>query len=271
MGFIMSQSHTSLFVKYDGVDVVILLLYVDYIILTGSNSEKVQAVITDLRDVFDLKDIGKLSYFLGLQVKYKANGDIFLNQSKYAKDLLHKASMDNCKPVNTPCRPHTQFLDSEGTPITDPTLYQSLVGALQYLRFTRPDLAYVINAACQYMNNPTVVHYDLLKRILCYVQGTINYGLTYSAAADNSLIAFSDSDWAADPNTRRSVTGFVVYLGHNLISWQSKKQSLVSRSLIEAEYKSLAHCVADITWIQNLLRDLHQFMSEPPLIHCDNL
>ncbi|KAM2987116.1 hypothetical protein FF2_007312 [Malus domestica] len=113
MGFIMSQSDTSLFVKYDGVDVVILLLYVDYIILTGSNSEKVQAVITDLRDVFDLKDTSKLSYFLGLQVKYKANGDIFLNQSKYAKDLLHKASMDNCKLVNTPCRPHTQFLDSE--------------------------------------------------------------------------------------------------------------------------------------------------------------
>ncbi|CAN6699275.1 unnamed protein product [Malus baccata var. baccata] len=217
MGFIMSQSDNSLFVKHDGVDVIALLLYVDDIILTGSNPIKVQAVITELGDVFDLKDMGKLSYFLGLQIEYKSNGDIFLSQSKYAQDLLHK------------------FLESDGTPLADPALYRSLVGALQYITFTRPDLAYAVNAACQYMNTPTEVHYDLVKRILRYVQG------------------------------------FVVYLGHNPISWQSKKQASVSRSSTEAEYKSLAHCAADITWIRNLLRDLHQVLLEPPLIHCDNL
>ncbi|KAM2196223.1 hypothetical protein ACFX1R_030129 [Malus domestica] len=271
MGFIMSQSDTSLFVKHDGVDVIALLLYVDNIILTGSNPIKVQAVITELGDVFDLKDMGKLSYFLGLQIEYKSNGDIFLSQSKYAQDLLHKVGMDDCKSVTTPCRPHTQFLDSDGTPLADPTLYRSLVGALQYITFTRPDLAYAVNAACQYMNTPTAVHYDLVKRILRYVQGTISYGLTYSSSSDSSLVAFSDSDWAADPNTRRSITGFVVYLGHNPISWQSKKQASVSRSSTEAEYKSLAHCAADITWIRNLLLDLHQVLLDPPLIHCDNL
>lgn len=83
----------------------------------------------------------------------------------------------------------------------------------------RPDLAYAVNVACQYMNSPTLVQYDLIQRILRYVQGTLDYGLTYSTSTDNSLVAFSDSDWAADPNTRRPVTGFVVYLGHNPISW----------------------------------------------------
>ncbi|CAN6695415.1 unnamed protein product [Malus baccata var. baccata] len=146
MGFQVSQSDTSLFVKYDGTDVIAILLYVNDIILTGSNSVKVQTVIAELGDVFYLKDMGKLSYFLGLQVQYKDNGDIFLNQSKYAIDLLHK------------------FLVSEGTPLSDPTMYQSLVGALQYLTFTRPDLSYVVGVACQYMNSPMTVHYEMSKK-----------------------------------------------------------------------------------------------------------
>ncbi|XP_050111865.1 uncharacterized mitochondrial protein AtMg00810-like [Malus sylvestris] len=271
MGFHMSQSDTSLFIKRDDNDVIALLLYVDDIILTGSNASKVQTVIQELGDVFELKDLGKLSYFLGLQLTYKDNGDIFINQSKYAQELIHKAGMDTCKPAPTPCKPNTQLLLSEGTPLIDPTTYRSLVGALQYLMFTRPDLSYSVNVACQYMNNPTDVHYALVKRILRYVQGTINCGLTYSASSDQSITAFSDSDWAADPNTRRSITGFVVYMGNNPISWQSKKQSSVSRSSTEAEYKALAHCVADMAWIHLLLKDLHQFLSYPPLLHCDNL
>ena len=229
-----------------------------------------QFVIQELSYVFDLKDMGKLSYFLGLQVEYKTNGDIFINQSKYAKDLVHKAGMDNCKPTTTPCKPQTQFLTSEGTLLDDPSTYRSLVGALQYLTFTRPDLSYAVNLACQYMTNSTHEHFGLVKRILRYVQGTIHCGITYSSSSDNS-ITFSDSDWAADPNTRRSVTGFVVLMGQNPVSWQSKKQSSVSRSSTEAEYKALAHCAADVVWIRLLLKDLHQFIFEPPLLHCDNL
>ncbi|CAN6689823.1 unnamed protein product [Malus baccata var. baccata] len=271
MGFHMSQSDTSLFVKHDGTDIVVLLLYVDDIILTGSNKTQVQAIIQELGDVFELKDMGRLAYFLGLQVEYKANGDIFIHQSKYARDLLHKAGMDGCKPTATPCKPHTQLLATEGTILEDPSAYRSLVGALQYLTFTRPDLSYAVGVACQYMNTPTDIHFDLVKRILRYIQGTLQCGLTYSASQDTSLTAFSDSDWAADPNTRRSVTGFVVFMGSNPISWQSKKQASVSRSSTEAEYKALAHCAADIVWIRLLLKDLHQFLSDPPLLQCDNL
>ncbi|KAM2479128.1 hypothetical protein PS1_002899 [Malus domestica] len=179
--------------------------------------------------------------------------------------------MDTCKPTPTPCKPNTQLLASEGTPLADPTTYQSLVGALQYLTFTRPDLSYSVNVACQYMNSPIEVHYALVKRILRYIQGTINCGLTYSAPSDYSITAFSDSDWAANPNTRRSITGFVVYIRNNPISWQSKKQSSVSRSSTEAEYKTLAHCATNIAWISLLLKDLHQPLLLPPLLHCDNL
>ncbi|KAM2961779.1 hypothetical protein FF1_031321 [Malus domestica] len=270
LGFVPSSSDTSLFVKNDDKDMVILLLYVDDIILTGSNASKVQQVIDDLAGVFDLKDMGRLTYFLGLQIHYKENGDIFVNQSKYVKDLIHKAGMDSCKPANTPCKPHSQMLLHEGIPLQDSTLYRSLVGSLQYLTFTRPDIAYAVNSVCQFMTAPTYIHLISVKRIIRYLQGTAECGVTYVADTDIHLTAFSDADWAADLNTRRSVTGYVVYLGGNPISWQSKKQPSVSRSSTEAEYKALAHTAADVAWIRLILKDLGVPLPFQPTIFCDN-
>ena len=235
---------------------VVLLLYVDDIILTGSYASNVQQVIDDLGSVFYLKDMGRLTYFLGLQIHYKENGDIFVNQSKYVKGLIHKARMESCKPSNTPCKLHNQMLLNEGIPLQDSTLYRSLVGSLQYLTFTRPDIAYAVNSVCQFLTAPTDVHLTSVKRIIRYLQGTAECGITYAADTDIHLTTFFDADWAVDLNTRRSVTGYVVYLGGNPISWQSKKQSSVSRSSTEAEYKALAHTTTDVAWIRQLLKDL---------------
>ncbi|CAL9022675.1 unnamed protein product, partial [Prunus brigantina] len=151
--------------------------------------------------------------------------DIFVHQHKYAKDLLQKAGLSNCRACPTPCKPHNQVLMSEGEPLHDPTFYRSIVGALQYLTFTRPDLSYAVNTVC-----------------------TMNYGIHFTHGPWQ-LQAYSDADWAGDLNTRRSTTGFVVLLGHNPISWQSKKQGSVSRSSTEAEYRALANTAADLAWI----------------------
>ncbi|KAM1023651.1 hypothetical protein ACFX2A_045494 [Malus domestica] len=271
MNFQVSASDTSLFIKKDDSDIVILLLYVDDIILTGSNSVKIQKMIDELSEVFELKDMGQLTYFLGLQISYKDNGDIFLNQSKYIRDVIHKAGMDSCKPAATPCKPHDQLVISGGSLLTDPSLYRSIVGSLQYLTFTRPDIAYVVNTVCQFMKSPMEMHYAAVKRILRYLQGTQHHGILYSAAKETTLTAFSDADWAADINTRRSITGYVVYLGNNPVSWQSKKQCSVSRSSTEAKYKALAHTAADVAWVRGILKDLEVFLSSPPTIHCDNM
>ncbi|KAM1147908.1 hypothetical protein ACFX19_040240 [Malus domestica] len=179
--------------------------------------------------------------------------------------------MENCKFTSTPSKPHTQILAGEGTPLSDPSHYRSIVGALQYLTFTRPDIAHSVNMVCQFMAQPTDLHMFLVKRILRYIQGTIGYGLQYTKSKEFNITAYSDSDWAADINTRRSITGFVVYLGTNPISWQSKKQSTVSRSSTEAEYKALAHCVADVFWIRSVFKDIHQYILVPPSLYCDNL
>ncbi|KAL6269518.1 hypothetical protein ACE6H2_026429 [Prunus campanulata] len=270
LGFKSSHSDPSLFVKHEGSDIVILLLYVDDIILTGSSPQLVQTVIDDLGAVFDMKDMGRLAYFLGLQVSYGSTGGIFVHQTKYAQELLNKAGMTNCKACPTPCKPHNQVLQTAGQPLTDPTLYRSLVGALQYLTFTRPDLSYSVNTVCQYMTTPTEAHFDLVKRILRYIQGTIQYGIHFTTGPWH-LQAYSDADWAGDLNTRRSTTGFVVFLGNNPISWQSKKQGSVSRSSTEAEYRALAHTAADLAWVRQVLLDLKVCLPEPPTISCDNL
>ncbi|CAL2249462.1 unnamed protein product [Prunus armeniaca] len=251
-------------------DSVILLLYVDDIILTGSKDSLVQEVIDELSAVFEMKDMGRLTYFLGLQISYHDNGDIFVCQTKYARELLAKAGMDTCRPCTTPCKPHCQLLASEGDSLSDPTIYRSIAGALQYLTFTRPDLCYAVNTVCQYMTQPSYLHFQLVKRILRYIHGTLDHGLTFTSGSWD-LHAYSDADWASDVNTRRSTTVFVVYLGNNPVSWQSKKQNSVSRSSTEAEYRALANTTADLAWVRQVLLDLKVFLPQPPTIHCDNL
>ncbi|XP_068304241.1 uncharacterized protein [Pyrus communis] len=269
--FQSSLLDSSLFVKVNGGDIILLLLCVDDIILTGSNSVKIQYVIDDLAGVFDLKDMGRLTYFLGLHIQYGDYGSLFISQAKYAKDVLQKAGMDTCKSTSTPSKPHTQIIIGEGTLLSDPSHYRSIVGALQYLTFARPDIAYSVNMVCQFMAQPTDLHMFLVKRILRYIQGTISYGLQYTKSKEFNITAYSDSNWAANINTRRSITGFVVYLGNNPVSWQSKKQSTVSRSSTKAEYKALAHCAADVFWIRSVFKDIHQSISVPPSLYCDNL
>ncbi|CAL8080031.1 unnamed protein product [Prunus armeniaca] len=270
LGSQSSHSDPSLFVRQNSTSVVILLLYVDDIIITGSDTQVVQSVIDSFGEVFDMKDIGRLTYFLGLEVHYQDNGDIFVNQAKYARDLFKKAGMDTCKPCLTPIKPHQSVLKDEGTLLSDPTLYRSLVGALQYLTFTRPDISFAVNTVCQFMNAPTDTHFALVKRILRYLQGTLQYGITFSPSS-MLLSGYCDSDWAGDPNTRRSTTSYVVFLGDNPISWSSKKQAAVSRSSTEAEYRALANCAADIAWIRQIMCDLHMTLPEAPIIHSDNM
>ncbi|XP_071689056.1 uncharacterized mitochondrial protein AtMg00810-like [Rutidosis leptorrhynchoides] len=181
----------------------------------------------------------------------------FLNQSKYAKEILDRAGMSNCKPCNTPVEAKSKLSSHIGNPYADPSLYRSLAGALQYLTFTRPDILYSVQQICLHMHNPHDTHMAELKRILKYVQGTIDYGLHMTKTSTTSLIAYTDADWAGCPDTRKSTSGYCVYLGDNLISWSSKRQPTISRSSTEAEYRGVAKIVSESCWLRNLLLELH--------------
>ncbi|XP_019179517.1 PREDICTED: uncharacterized protein LOC109174716 [Ipomoea nil] len=186
------------------------------------------------------------------------------------KDILNRAGMMDCKPLATPASV-TQPVTPSDEPFDNPTQYRRLVGALQYLTITRPDLSFSVNRLCQFMHSPSSDHWGLLKRVLRYVKGTISYGLRLSASASSTIHGFSDSDWAGCPIDRKSTSGYAVFLGDNLISWLSRKQRTVARSSTEAEYKALADVSAEVTWVVSLLRELGLHSGEPSTLWCDNL
>ncbi|GJX12277.1 ribonuclease H-like domain-containing protein [Tanacetum coccineum] len=140
-----------------------------------------------------------------------------------------------------------------------------------YLTFTRPDISYAVQQVCLFMHDPREPHLSALKRILRYVRGTLSYGLQLYSSTTSSLVAYSDADWAGCPTTRRSTSGYCVFLGNNLLSWSSKRQFTLSRSSAEAEYRGVANAVAETCWLRNLLRELHTPLATATLVYCDNV
>jgi histone deacetylase 1/2 len=224
-----------------------MLIYVDDIIVTSNAPEAVTALLADLREDFALKDLGKLHYFLGIEVK-EENAGITLSQRKYAQDLLTRVGMVGCKPCTTPLSASEKLSSYEGTPLSseDSTRYRSIVGALQYITLTRPDLSYAVNRVCQFLHAPTSTHWAAAKRILRYIKHMINLGLHIQKTIRPFLSAFSDADWAGDVDDRCSTGEFAVFFGTNLISWSARKQPTVSRSSTEAEYKAIANATTEM-------------------------
>ncbi|KAK5835217.1 hypothetical protein PVK06_010904 [Gossypium arboreum] len=177
--------------------------------------------------------------------------------------------MLNAKSVDTPMISSPTLTSLTGVPLSDGTLYRQVVGSLQYLCLTRPDLSFAVNKVSQYMHQPHDVHWAAVKRILRYVKGAIDYGLLFQASG-LSLTGFSDVDWASSLEDRKSTSGFCIYLGDNLVGWMSKKQSVVSRSTTEAEYRSLANATSEMVWFQSLLTEIGFMPSGIPIIWCDN-
>jgi hypothetical protein len=272
LGFVSSKADISLFMYKKGSITIFLLVYVDDIIVTSSSSAAVDALLVDLKADFALKDLGPLHYFLGIQVKDTSDG-ILLSQEKYATDLLRKVGMPACKPVTTPMSTSEKLSAHVGDPLSaeETTKYWSVVGALQYLSYTRPDLAFSTNKACQYLSSPTTVHWTAVNRILRYDKHTLGIGLHIRKSPSSVVSAFSDADWAGCSDDCKSTGGHAIFFGSNLISWSAKKQPTVSRSSTEAEYKSMANAIVEVMWLQSLLKELLVSTPLATRIWCDNM
>ncbi|KAK0603909.1 hypothetical protein LWI29_010028 [Acer saccharum] len=269
-GFKNSYADTSLFVFQTGGILLYLLIYVDDIILTGNSATHVNQFVDTLAHKFSLKDLGPLSYFLGVEVVPHKQG-ILLSQRRYIMDLLTRTKMTEAKPVQTPLPTSPPISLHSGTPLSDPTTYRTVVGSLQYLSLTRPDISYAVNKLSQFMHQPSSDHWELVKRVLRYLGGTLNDGILIHRDSPITLHAFSDADWAGNKDDYSSTGAYIVYLGRNPISWSSKKQHTIARSSTEAEYRTVASTAAELNWVCFLLTDLGLTLPTVPTIYCDNV
>ncbi|KAF5481752.1 hypothetical protein F2P56_002381 [Juglans regia] len=222
-----------------------------------------------MHNQFKIKDLGNLKYFLGLEISRSEKG-IHLSQRKYTLEILEDAGMLGCKPINTPMELNHKLSHLAADPLIDITGYRRLVGRLIYLSITRLDITYSVNILSQFMDCPSQIHQQAAHLVLRYLKGSIGQGLLYSSKSAPFLRAFSDSNWAACPETRRSTTGFYIFLGDSLISWKSKKQTTISRSSAETEYRALANTSCEIIWLKNLLQDFNTSHPRPALLYCNN-
>ncbi|GJU51804.1 uncharacterized mitochondrial protein-like protein [Tanacetum coccineum] len=264
-----SYADTSLFTINHNDSLTALLVYVDDILLVSKDNAFIQAIKTQLHEKLNIQDFGPLHYYLGIEFLRNDIG-LAMTQTKYALELLECADLLNVKRAATPMDLIVKLNEAGGYLLHDPSTYMTLVGKLLYLTITKPDLSFVAQALSQYSHSPRSSHFEALIRVLRYVKLCHVQGLFFPQQNFNHLTTYCDSDWASCATTKRSVSVYAVFLSHNLISWQSKKQIVVSRSSTKAEYKALANITCEISWLRCLLLDLGVTVPTSNLVMCDN-
>ncbi|XP_070665139.1 uncharacterized mitochondrial protein AtMg00810-like [Malus domestica] len=214
-GFKRSHADSSLFVRSSIAGKLVVLIYVDDLIITGDNISEIKMLKQSLLQKFSIKDLGPLKYFLGIEVATSSKG-LFLNQRKYVLDLLDEANMMECKPVQTPLASKLQWHE-KGEPLSDPSVYQQMVGKLIYLTITRSDISYLVSLASQFMHSPTLVHWEIVKRILRYLKGSVGRWIIMKNNGSNHILAYT-ADWARNALDRKSTIGFCTFVGGNLVT-----------------------------------------------------
>jgi hypothetical protein len=211
LGFSPSVTDTSLFVLRRSDITVYLLIYVDDIIVLSSTAAAIPKLISQLCSEFSVKDLGVLHYFLEIEVSSSSSGSLLLRERKYALELLTRARMLKCTHVTTTMASSERIYGIDGDFLSpeEATQYRSLVGGLQYLTMTRPDLSFVVNKVCQYLHEPRTPHWSVVKRILRYVRCTVDTGMLFRSSSSTLLSAFSDADWAGNMDDRRSTGGML--------------------------------------------------------------
>ncbi|RVW71183.1 Retrovirus-related Pol polyprotein from transposon RE1 [Vitis vinifera] len=243
-GMLRSTEDHSVFYHHNSLgQCIYLVVYMDDIVITGSDQDGIQKLKQHLFTHFQTKDLGKLKYFLGIEIAQSSSG-VVLSQRKYVLDILEETGMLDCKPVDTPMDPNVKLVPGQGEPLEDPGRYRRL--------------------------SPCDSHWDAVIRILRYIKSTPGQGVLYENKGHTQVVGYTDADWAGSPTDRRSTSGYCVFIGGNLISWKSKKQDVVARSSAEAEYRAMALATCELIWLRHLLRELRFGKDEQMKLICDN-
>jgi hypothetical protein len=251
---------------------VMIYLYIDDLLITGSDHDKIEKFKGRLKDEFEMSDLGRLNYFLGLEFLYGSNG-IVLHQRKYIADVLKRFHMESCNEADTPMEANLKLSKDENEQAVDATLFKQVVGSLRFICNTRPDINYAVGSVSRFMSNPKASHMIAAKRILRYLKGTQDFGLAFlksNMESEFELEGFSDSDWCGDKDDRRSTSGYWFRFRNSPISWSSKKQSIVALSSCEAEYVAAAQAACQAVWLESLLDELKINYVKPVRLNVDN-
>ncbi|XP_071712658.1 uncharacterized mitochondrial protein AtMg00810-like [Rutidosis leptorrhynchoides] len=233
-------------------------------------SEKMRtSIITLLNREFAMKDLGPLSYFLGIKVSRTKN-NMFLIKTSYKKEIIECAGLTSSNPARTRVGTNSKLCANSGPPVSNPTQYRSLTGALQYLTFVLPDISYAVQQICLYMHDPRTSHLHALKRIVRYIHSILHFS-NHLYTSGIIIWLHTEVDWGGCPDTRHSTSGYCVFLGDNLISWSSKRKPTLTRSSVEAEYRGAANAVSDTFWIRSLKLELHCPINKATHVFFDNV
>ena len=228
----------------------------DDLLVTGSNIELIQQFKEDMMRVFEMTDLGEMSYFLGIEIKQRQN-EIFICQQKYADEILKKFCMDNCKSMSTPMCQKGKLCKDNGTTKVNESEYRSLVGCLMYLTTTRPDIMYVVSVLSRFMNCANESHLRAAKRVLRYVKGTVSFGVKFFLIPSFELQGYFDSDWVGSLDDMKSTSDFCFNFESGIFTWRSKKQEIVAQSRAEVEFIAATTSVNHALWLRKILNDLH--------------
>ncbi|GJW11633.1 retrovirus-related pol polyprotein from transposon TNT 1-94 [Tanacetum coccineum] len=258
----------TLFIRREGKELLLVQIYVDDIIFAASTPELCDLFAKIMCSKFKMSMMGKISFFLGLQISQSPRG-IFINQSKYALESLKKYGFESCDPVDTPMVEKSKLDEDKEGKAVDPSHYRGMIGTLLYLTASRPDLQFAICMCARYQARPTEKHLNAVKRIFRYLKGTVHRGLWYPKDSSIALTAFADADHADCQDTRRITSGSIQLLGDRLVSWSSKRQKSAAISSTEAEYIALSGCCAQVLWMRSQLTDYGFGFNKIPM-YCDN-
>jgi hypothetical protein len=271
VGFVVNEADKCVYYRFGGGEGVILCLYVDDILIFGTSLNVIKEVKDFLSQNFEMKDLGEADVILNIKLVKEGDGGVTLLQSHYVEKVLSRFGYSDCKPAPTPYDA-SMILKKNKRIMRDQLRYSQIIGSLMYLASaTRPDISFVVSKLSRFVSNPGDDHWRALERVMRYLKGTSNYEIHYSGNP-KVLEGYSDSNWISDADEIKATSGYVFTLGGGAVSWKSCKQTIVTRSTMEAELTTLDTATVEAEWLRELLMDLPMVEKPIPaiLMNCDN-
>lgn len=268
-GLLHTEADYSLFHVTTNRGVIILILYVDDLLVIGSDTNGIKILKQKLMNRFEMTDLGGVNLYLGVEFIRSSQG-IFLSQKNYALQILEEFDMTSCTPASVPMHEGVHLGAEEQSPSVETRKYQRLVGMLIYLCNTKPEILYAVGVLSRFMHNPKVPHMEAAYQVLRYIKGALDFGIFYGKDHDTSLVGYTDADWANCKVDRKSITGWIFKSAGGPISWSSKKQHTVAVSSTDAEAKALTKGIREAIWLRTLSAKIQGLSPTSIPLFCDN-